>query len=171
MTKELLILRHGKSDWQEPVQDIDRPLKKRGRENAKLIGLWLVENDLTPDGMVCSPAVRARETASIVCQETGFSPEKMKIESDLYTAYLEDVLGVIRNIPDDIVQALLIGHNFVLEELVMDLTGGDVECPDNGKLMPTAALARFKITGSWSDVMENSANLVTIVRPKEIESR
>lgn len=168
MKRELLILRHGKSDWSQPAQDIDRPLKKRGRQNSQQIGLWLAENDLLPEAVVISPAARTKETASLLCREIRFLQEKIKVEPSLYTSDLEDVFAVIRNLDGGVMRALLIGHNFVLEDLVINLTGGNVDLPANGKLMPTAALAIFEISSSWSAVTQKCAKLMTIIRPKEM---
>jgi phosphohistidine phosphatase len=168
MKRELLILRHGKSDWRQPVKDIDRPLKKRGRKNSQKIGLWLVEHGLTPEIVVCSPAVRTRETASLLCKATRFSQKKIKVEPALYTANMKDVFKVIRGINNGAMRLLLVGHNFVLEDLVINLAGGNVDLPANGKLMPTAALARFRLSCPWSDVTEKHAELVTIIRPSAV---
>ncbi|HHD56938.1 MAG TPA: histidine phosphatase family protein, partial [Desulfobulbaceae bacterium] len=58
MKRELLILRHGKSDWNKPVDDFHRPLKKRGRKNAARIGAWMRVQGIIPDIVLSSPAVR-----------------------------------------------------------------------------------------------------------------
>jgi phosphohistidine phosphatase len=168
MKRELLILRHGKSDWSRPVKDIDRPLKKRGRKNSGQIGLWLAENDLVPEVVISSPAMRTMETASLLCQAIRFPDKKIKVEPALYTADLEDAFRVIRGTDNGAMRVLLIGHNFVLEDLVINLAGGNVDLPANGKLMPTAALARFRISCPWREITEKSAKLVTIVRPREL---
>ena len=44
MARELLLLRHGKSDWSEQVEDFKRPLKDRGKRGAQRIGVWLLAN-------------------------------------------------------------------------------------------------------------------------------
>ena len=63
MKRELILLRHGKSDWSQPVSDYKRPIKKRGFKEAGRVGVWLLTQDLVPAQILCSPARRARETA------------------------------------------------------------------------------------------------------------
>lgn len=60
---DLLRLKHGKSDWNVPVDDFLRPLKERGKRGAQRIGAWLGEQSLVPDYILSSPAERACTTA------------------------------------------------------------------------------------------------------------
>src|ERR1700761_5387448 len=60
--RQLVLLRHAKSDYPEEVPDHDRPLAKRGRRDAPVVGRWLAESGHVPDAVVCSTALRARET-------------------------------------------------------------------------------------------------------------
>ncbi|MCD6638906.1 MAG: histidine phosphatase family protein, partial [Nocardioides sp.] len=60
--KTLVVLRHGKSDWDVPATDADRPLGKRGRRQAEEAGQWLADHGPALDVAVLSPARRARET-------------------------------------------------------------------------------------------------------------
>ena len=63
MSRELMLLRHGKSDWTEQLDDFDRPLKDRGKRGAQRMGVWLIQQELLPDHVVSSPAERAIVTA------------------------------------------------------------------------------------------------------------
>ena len=56
---ELLLLRHGKSDWSAGTDDLHRPLKNRGKRGAQRIGTWMWQQDLVPDHIISSPATRA----------------------------------------------------------------------------------------------------------------
>ena len=67
--RELILMRHGKSDWSKPLSDYKRPIKKRGYREAESIGRWLKEQGLLPDLIISSPAVRARETAQTVADQ------------------------------------------------------------------------------------------------------
>jgi len=71
--RQLLILRHGKSDWAVDVDDFYRPLKKRGVESAQKIGHWLSGQSLFPDIIISSPARRALATANEVADIVGIS--------------------------------------------------------------------------------------------------
>ena len=67
MSRTLILLRHGKSDWSTGDADFDRPLKKRGRSASSLAGQWLHSHELKPDFVIASPAKRTMQTAEISC--------------------------------------------------------------------------------------------------------
>jgi len=71
MSRELLLLRHGKSDWNSGVTDFRRPLKDRGKRGAQRMGTWLWQQDLRPDLILSSPAERALTTAHKCCKSMG----------------------------------------------------------------------------------------------------
>jgi len=75
MHKELLLLRHGKSDWNTNSSDFYRTLNNRGQRNAQQMGEWLDEQSLVPDLIICSPATRALTTAKIVSAAMGLSTD------------------------------------------------------------------------------------------------
>jgi len=75
---ELLVMRHGKSDWSTGLPDFDRPLSRRGDKNAPAMAEWLVDVDLVPDAILTSAAARALATATHVAQAVGLDPKKMK---------------------------------------------------------------------------------------------
>ena len=84
--KTLLILRHAKSSWKEEgIDDLERPLNKRGKRDAPRIGTLLREKDLVPDLILSSSAERARKTTELVAQESGFEGNIM-VDRDLYAA-------------------------------------------------------------------------------------
>jgi phosphohistidine phosphatase len=65
--KTLHLLRHAKSSWKDPaLDDHERPLSKRGRETAKMIGAYLRREKIRPDMVVCSTAVRTRQTLALI---------------------------------------------------------------------------------------------------------
>ena len=62
--KKLLIMRHAKSCWKDSdLSDHERPLKKRGKNDAKKMGKLLKSKKIIPDVIICSTAERAKETA------------------------------------------------------------------------------------------------------------
>jgi phosphohistidine phosphatase len=75
--KGLILLRHAKSSWKEPtLDDFDRPLNKRGRENVPLMGQRLAAKGECPDVILSSPAKRARSTAHLVALELYLSKKQ-----------------------------------------------------------------------------------------------
>lgn len=170
MRRELLILRHAKSDWKgETADDFDRPLAKRGKKDAPLIGAWLYREGLVPDAVVSSPAERARETALKVCKGIDFKKNAIVWDDAIYEAGLSALLGVLARCPSDAANVLLIGHNPGLEELTRHLTGGDLDEPVDGKLLPTGALARLEMPDDWDRLDAGCAVLLSITRPKQLK--
>jgi phosphohistidine phosphatase len=170
MSRELLLLRHAKSDWDSGAAvDFDRPLAKRGRKDAPLVGAWLYREGMIPDHFVSSPAARARETALLVCKSLDFKKKLIVWDQGVYEADLAGLLDVLARVPPALGTVLLVGHNPGLEALVRFLTGNDVDEPSDGKLMPTAALARLEMPDDWSNLEAGCATAMGIVRPKQLK--
>ena len=71
--KSVLVLRHAKSSWKHPeLPDHDRPLNKRGKHDAPLMGRLLKREDLVPDVIISSTAMRAGATAEAVAKASSF---------------------------------------------------------------------------------------------------
>lgn len=172
MTRELLIFRHGKSDWTtDAPTDFDRPLAKRGRKAVKRMGRWLKDQGLLPDHIVSSPAKRAQQTAKRVCRFAELPSHLIHWEERIYEADVQTLLSVLVDCPKDAQRIMIIGHNPGLEELVYCLTGGTVdEPPPDGVLMPTAALAQLRTRNLWKNLKGGCAKLVSITRPRELET-
>ena len=171
MTRELMVLRHGKSDWNTgAARDFDRPLNKRGRKAVKRMGAWILERDLLPDRIVSSPATRARETALRLCRSAGLPESVIAWDERIYEAELGDLLSVLRECAVDSLRLMIVGHNPGLEELVLYLSDQTIEAPGEHPLMPTAALALFEVPDDWSELEGNSARLVGITRPRELKA-
>lgn len=170
MPRELLILRHAKSDWgKDSAADFDRPLAKRGRKDAPSVGAWLYREGLVPDYVVSSPALRARETAVKVCKALDVKKGKIVWDDAVYDADLNALLDVLARVPASAGLVLLVGHNPGLEELVRFLAGDELDEPKDGKLMPTAALARLEMPEDWSGLEAGCAALMAVVRPKQLQ--
>jgi phosphohistidine phosphatase len=161
--KTLLLLRHAKSSWDDPVlPDHDRPLTERGKKDAKRIGRLLREFRLVPELIVSSTAQRARKTASKVAKACGYTGE-VEVASRLYHAYSSQFIEVLREIGNQHATVLVVAHNPGLEELVRHLTG-QVET------MPTAALAQVSLDiERWQDlIVPPGGRLLQVWRPKEL---
>ena len=167
--RDLLVLRHGKSDWPPGVPDKERPLKKRGKKNATRMGLWLVEQDLLPDVILSSPAKRALATAKKVCDAIGYPYSRIDRHSAVYLADVEDLMNVLHGLPDNARRVLLVGHNPGLEHLLIHLCR-HIEVPDDGKLLPTCTLAWLQTTRPWSTLSADDARLLSIIRPKSLSA-
>lgn len=167
--RQLLLLRHAKSAWDTAVAtDFDRPLSKRGKQDAPRVGGWLRQQGLVPDLVVSSPAKRARKTTTKVCRELGIPKQEIWWEPRIYGASTETLVRVLSECRSDAETVLLVGHNPGLENLLEYLCGSDVSLPADGKLLPTAALARLRVAASWKHLQPNCATLVSITRSRSL---
>ena len=165
MTRELLLLRHGKSDWSIGADDFHRPLKQRGKRAAQRIGVWLAQQEMIPDFILTSPAERALVTAQKVCKAMGNRAESVRLDDRIYDARVDDLLEVLGDCPDAATRVMLVGHNPGLEALLVWLASDHVAVPSDGKLLPTATLARLAMPADWGSLPRGCARLESIIRP------
>ena len=168
MSRTLILLRHGKSDWNTGADDHDRPLKKRGRNASTLVGKWLKTHDQVPDFVVASSAKRAMQTAELACEAMGIKKKNIYSRKHIYLATPEDLLYVLEDCPEQARRVMLVGHNPGLEELLYYLLNGRLTIPEDGKIMPTATVAILHMPDSWSKLECGSAELEFLVRPREL---
>ena len=165
-------MRHGKSDRGADVRrDFDRPLAGRGRKDSKRMGRWLKGKRFLPDLVVASPAERARDTAVRVVEEMGLDEGSIRREPRLYDAPVERILRILGEVPGSAGRVLLVGHNPGLEDLVLHLAGDAVEIPGDGKVLPTAAVARFAMPADWGRLPPGAGLLREITRPRDLGER
>jgi phosphohistidine phosphatase len=167
MSRELWLLRHGKSDRNLAVDDFDRPLKKRGKRAAQSIGVWLQQQRLIPDWIVSSPAKRAISTAKIVHKALAVEALAITQDKRLYQGGFERLKTVLAECPLEVRRVLLVGHNPELEDLLIHLAGAD-NLPDTDKLLPTAALARLVMPEDWTHLNEGCSKLLSITCAKAL---
>jgi phosphohistidine phosphatase len=162
--KTLLILRHAKTQPDAPQGDKARELKERGHRDAAAMGAYLRKEIGTPDAIVTSDAVRARQTAEIVARELNFD-RPLVIEPRIYTADEGQLLDVVRQLPNESDTVILVGHNPGFEVLAASLSGRD----EDEVRLPTAAVARldFDLPG-WSDVRPGSGAWRGITTPSSL---
>jgi phosphohistidine phosphatase len=161
-TKQLLLLRHAKSSWDDPsLADEDRPLAPRGRKAAKRIREY-VRRERIPVGLVlCSSARRAHETLDLVAP-----PGEILIEHELYRATAAELVERLRRVPEEVDAVMLIGHEPAIRDLAVGLVGRESELAD--RKFPTAGLATLTFTGPWSALAPDRARLAAFVTPREL---
>ncbi len=160
--KTLLLMRHAKSSWDEPVSDFDRSLNKRGRESAPRMGKYFDENHLTADLILCSPAKRTRQTLELFQDKAKLSCA-IEFDKRIYEADVADLLDVLSEIPEPHRSVLMIGHNPGMSDLHEFFTG-------NFEEFPTACLAHLTLSAPlWKELKPKSGKLESITRPKEID--
>ncbi len=166
--KRVYLLRHAKSSWDDPtLRDRERPLAPRGRKAAKRMARWTRKHAVRPQLVVCSSAVRARETLSRMLP--GLGDPAVWVEVTLYAASAETLLDRIRALPDEVDDAMLVGHNPGIMDLVLLLARPGALRDRASDNVPTGALALLELdAGHWPDVSAGSATLKRFVVPREL---
>ena len=151
--KTLYLLRHAKSSWSfDELSDQERPLNDRGRDDAPAMGQALAKRHICPDAVVSSPAVRAMSTAVLVAREMQFPHDKITVEPGIYGADVDDLLAIIKDLPDGAGSVLLVGHNPTITETANALS------PSALNEMPTAAVVCLRFAcDHWSEVSKANA--------------
>ncbi len=161
--KTLLLMRHAKSSWQiKNILDHERPLNKRGRKDAPRMGILLKDRELIPQLILCSSALRARQTAELVAEAAGYTEEVVFLD-ELYLSEVDENLNTLRELPDSIERVMLIGHNPGLETLLQILS-------NRIESLPTAVIAHIVLPISHWQLLDSNVegDLVEIWRPKEL---
>jgi len=155
----LLMLRHGKSDWDADVAvDRDRPLAGRGRKAARAIGRVLTMMQQVPDLILTSPALRARATAELAAEAGEWDATIEELEA-LYGAPAEVILATLAATPEDTKRLMIIGHEPVWSELASLLIGG-------GRLrMVTGAVAAVDVP-RWDLIGPAAGQLRWMLAPR-----
>ncbi|MBV8955028.1 MAG: histidine phosphatase family protein [Solirubrobacterales bacterium] len=178
----LLVLRHAKSSWEDPeLEDHERPLAPRGRQAAKLLRRWLRAQAIHPAVVLCSTALRARQTLELV------DPDGERIfEPGLYDASGAHLIERLRDVPDGVDSVMLVGHNPAVHDAVLALSDAPPSDVNQGaetggtassdlahlkRKFPTGALALLTLSCRWSELGPHCAELVRLIRPKHLEQR
>lgn len=160
--KTLYIVRHAKSSWEfEELSDHDRPLNKRGRSDAPLMGQELAAREVQPNLIISSPAVRALTTATLVGKELGYDADDIVVDERVYGAGKEDLLQVVKGAPADVDYLMLVGHNEAISDFANMLT------PEQVSRLPTTGVVALEFNCErWRDISKDNANMLFYDFPK-----
>jgi phosphohistidine phosphatase len=171
--RQLYLLRHAKSSWDQPGgADFDRPLNARGRADAALLNALLLESRIGPEVVLCSPAARTLETLGFLAPALAHAA--IHHEQGIYEAPPERLLAILKQVPAGVRSVMIIGHNPGLEQLARLLIDsrnpGEMEALSRlHEKFPTGALARLAVSHPWPDLAEASCALQSFVRPADLK--
>jgi len=171
--RQLLLLRHAKSAWHDPgLADRERPLNRRGRRAAELMGDFLREAGLLPDRALVSTALRTQQTWQLMLARWGELQPPASLLDSLYLAPVSRLLAQLRRAPATASRLLLIGHNPGLESLARRLAGRNSAAGALNRLTekyPTAGLAVFAVQAAdWSALDPAGCRLERFVVPRDL---
>ena len=170
MTHELLLLRHLKSSWDDPtLRDHERPLAPRGIKAGNALQAYLLNEDVSPQLVLCSSATRALQTWDAVRPAFAAEPEVI-VTDELYMASPDDILRRVKAVSETVGAVMVVGHNPTMEELAAGLAGdGDPDALDRlAAKYPTGGLARLTVPSTWRDLSWESAHLDAFVVPRDL---
>jgi phosphohistidine phosphatase len=164
--KTLLLMRHAKSSWKESnIPDHDRPLNRRGKHDAPLMGKQLRDQKMNLDLIISSTALRAETTANLIAKAVRYKG-KIILDKSIYNAEPMDLMTLLSNSSDEYNSILLVGHNPTMEETVQMITNS----PE--LTMATCAVAHLTLSiDTWTDLKEKqtfSSKLENFWTPKEL---
>jgi phosphohistidine phosphatase len=162
MPKILYLVRHAKSSWKNPgLADTERPLNKRGKHDAPLMGKTLRSRREIPEMLISSPAKRAFSTAKHFAKEFNYKKEKIEISEILYMASVSDFYNAIVKCDNSIKSIMLFSHNPGITDFANLITGSDIEN------IPTSGTVRIDFDiEKWVDIKKTKGEIKFFISPK-----
>ena len=170
--RTLMLLRHAKSSWDDPdLGDHERPLNKRGTRDASRMGALIADLELTPDVVLCSDAVRARATLTLVLSALGGEAPQVNVEPRLYLAEPAAIMELVRALPAECRRCLVVAHNPGIHSLALEMTGSGERKAVAALAVkfPTGALAVIDLDAdTWRGTRPGTGRLRRFAQPKEL---
>ena len=160
--KNLILIRHGKSNWDAPLKDIDRPLDKRGMKDAHLVSSNIF--NYIPDTYVLwsSVAKRASDTAMIFAQNLMAPLESIIYKKELYTFDEIQLEKIIKSCDNSFDNIILFGHNGAITNFVNKF--GDVFISN----VPTSGFVSLQFeTDKWDTIDKGVTKKIVV--PKDLK--
>jgi phosphohistidine phosphatase len=170
MSRELLLLRHAKTEWDNPQGDFERGLTQQGFEEAEATGRWFATIEMSFSQVYCSTARRARQTWETVAATATahWHNPIVYLEPRLYLAELPTLTHLLAEISQAPACVVLIGHNPGLEQLAVFLNYGPLPRNSVGDILATANVLRFRLPDNWDKLASGSGVLLDVFRPQKI---
>ena len=161
--KTVYLVRHAKSSWDNPgLSDSDRPLNKRGLNDAPFMAKMMRGKGVKPDVLISSPAKRALTTASFFQTEMGLSAQQLLVRDEIYEASSQEILALINKLPQEYRTVMLFGHNPTFTYVANKFSKKLI---DN---IPTCGVIRIDAkTEQWKDFSPDHASVTESYFPKE----
>ena len=167
----LSLFRHAKSNWDDSgLKDFDRPLARRGEAAAPRMGTFMAAEGLAPERILCSPAVRTRQTLDLVLPHLASSPTVV-YEEGLYLAAGSQLLARLRKVDGQVHHVMIVGHDPGMHGLALELAGSGE--PEQMQALaakfPTAGLAVLVFEADdWSQIAPGAGRLALFMSPKRL---
>ncbi len=170
--KTIFLLRHAKSSWDDPsLDDLARPLNKRGRRAAGLMAEYFLRRGFSPKVVLCSPAARTRQTLDLLLP--ALPDPEVRIDERIYDAAMKTLLARLQELPETCASVLLVGHNPGLERLAQTLsdgTGNPAAADRLAAKYPTGSLTILSSPRDrWDSLAAATCRLEDFICPVDLE--
>ncbi|GAB5566054.1 MAG: phosphohistidine phosphatase SixA [Winogradskyella sp.] len=155
--KTIVLVRHGKSSWEYNVEDVKRPLKTKGLEDAKRVSEFFLGSNVIPNKVFSSIAKRADDTCKVFMANEKMLNTNYEAIEDLYDFGGEKVIKFIKQLPNSLESCMIFGHNYAFTSIVNIYGDKFIEN------LPTCGLVKinFEIT-NWSELKPGKTDLIII---------
>jgi phosphohistidine phosphatase len=167
MKKNIFIVRHASAEdigSGAVVRDFDRELIPKGIMESAKVGKYLMDYFPNIEAIYTSGALRALGTATYIAEQIKFDTEKIEVKEVLYGSGPRGYLEVINKIPEEVTNAMIVGHNPDITYFVDYLTKDDTE----GNMKKATAI-HLQFDGfKWEEVSQNLGTFVTRIDGKKL---
>ena len=161
--KEIFVLRHAKSSWDNVnLSDHDRPLANRGIKDAAKLCAFVKKRGHKLDKVLCSTAKRAKETYDLIADGFNYEIDKTTFTDKLYFGDVTDIIRDLRELDESLNSILIVGHNPTLHHLVELLTNEQID------RFTTCNLAIISQDDEWITLNSHKCSLKSLIRPKDL---
>ena len=162
--RTLVLLRHAKAETPGDLDDFDRRLTTTGEIDADAAGAWLADEQLHPDLVLCSSAMRTRQTwqgvsIALAQARAGAGTPEVRYEDRLYAGGRTEVFDLLGKVPDTVRTVLVVGHNPTVSEVSLLLIPDD-QYDGAEVVLKTAGMAVHRADGPWSATEPRAMRLV-----------
>ena len=160
--KKLVLVRHAHAiPASNIITDRQRELSATGIADTACATQWIMSKQQVPDLIISSPAVRTQQTTRLIFHHTSFTPETLQLEDRLYESSVRQYLSVISETNNRVNTLFIVGHNFAISELLIELTGAS-----NLSMTPCSVASLVLDTSSWTEIEVSTAAHFDIFYPK-----
>lgn len=163
--KKLYLVRHAKSSWKFPeLDDFDRPLNKRGKRDAPMMGQRLRQQGIRPNLILSSPAKRAKKVTQAIAEALEVASSVVQYDRAIYDTSTEGLLTLLRSLDNRVTTLMLVGHNPELTDLANRLTTHYID-----NVVTSGVVAITFNVEHWSEVRDNEGEFQWYDFPKSTQ--
>ena len=161
--KTLILVRHSHAESRsDGIGDFERPLSRRGMEDAVKVASSLQRKKIIPDRILASAAERAAVTATIIAEHLGISADNIEYSRLLYYSSPKTIMNFIYGMASEVKTVMIVAHNPGISDLVRSLSSGSTGFMEN----TMTAVFRYDI-GNWFEIDENNPVAAEIIKASD----